>query len=61
MGSLYVDSLFINIPLDETINICTNIAYSEQDVIQGINKEEFRNLLSLATKKCYFVFSEVFI
>ena len=51
MGSLYVDSLFTNIPLDETINICTNIAYSEQDVIQGINKEEFRNLLSLATKK----------
>ena len=59
MGSLYVDSLFINIPLDETINICTNIAYSEQDVIQGINKEEFRSLLSLATKKCYFVFNEV--
>ena len=58
MGSLYVDSLFTNIPLDETINICTNIAYSEQDVIQGINKEEFRNLLSLATKEPYFIFNE---
>ena len=59
MGSLYVDSLFTNIPLDETINICTNIAYSEQDVIQGINKEEFRNLLSLATKESYFIFNAV--
>ena len=58
MGSLYVDSLFTNIPLDETINICTNIAYSEQDVIQGINKEEFRNLLSLATKEPYSIFNE---
>ena len=45
MGSLDVDSLFTNIPLDETIDICTNSIYSEQDVIQGINKEEFRNLL----------------
>ena len=33
MGSLDVDSLFTNIPLDETINTCTNTVYSEQDVI----------------------------
>ena len=51
MRSLDVDSLFTNIPLDETINICINTVYSEQDVIRGINKEEFRNLLSLATKE----------
>ena len=50
MGSLYVDSLFTNIPLDETINVCTNTVNSEQDIIQGINKEELRNLLSPATK-----------
>ena len=59
MGSLDVDLLFTNIPLDETIDICTNTIYSEQDVIQGINKEEFRNLLSLATKECYFIFNEI--
>ena len=45
MGSLDVDLLFTNIPLDETIDICTNTIYSEQDVIQGIKKEEFQNLL----------------
>ena len=33
MGSLDVDSLFTNIPLDETINTCTNTVYREQDVI----------------------------
>ena len=50
MCSLDVDLLFTNIPLDETIGICTDTIYSEQDVIQGINKEGFRNLLSLAAK-----------
>ena len=59
MGSLDVDSLFTNIPLDEAINICTNTTYSEQDVIEDINKEEFRNLLTLPTKKSYFIFNEV--
>ena len=59
MGSLDVDSLFTNIPLDETIDICTNTIYSEQDVMQGINKEELQNLLSLATKESYFIFNDV--
>ena len=59
MGSLDVDSLFTNIPLDETIDICTNAIYNEQDVIEGINKEEFRNLLSLATKESYFIFNGI--
>ena len=51
MRSLDVDSLFTNIPLDETINTCINTVYSDQNVIRGINKEEFRNLLLLATKE----------
>ena len=60
MGSLYVDSLFKNIPLDKTIDIFTNTIYSRQDVIEGINKEEFQNLLSLATNESFFIFNEVF-
>ena len=59
MGSLDVDSLFTYTPLDKTIDICTNTIYSEQDVIEGINKEEFQNLLSLATKESYFIFNKV--
>ena len=59
MGSLDVDSLFTYTPLDKTIDICTNSIYSEQDVIEGINKEEFQNLLSLATKESYFIFNKV--
>ena len=41
MGSLDVDSLFTNILLEETINICSNLLYDNEDVIEGINKSEF--------------------
>ena len=59
MSSLYVDSLFTNIPLDETIDFCTNTISNQQDVIEDINNEEFRNFLSLARKESYFIFNEV--
>ena len=53
MGRRDVDSLFTNIPLKETINICTiniyNLLYNNVDVIESINKSKFENLLSLAT------------
>ena len=58
-GSLGVDSLFLNIPPDEAIDICIDTIYSEQDVIEGINKEVFQNLLSSATKEYYFSLNEV--
>ena len=59
MGSLDVDSLFTNIPLEETINICSNLLYDNEDVIEGINKSEFKNLLSLATQESYFIFNDL--
>ena len=59
MGSLDVDSLFTNIPLEETIIVCTNLLYNNEDVIEGINKSEFKNLLSLATQESYFIFNDV--
>ena len=57
---LHIESLFTNIPLEETINICTNLLYSNEDVIKGINTSEFKNLLPLATQKSYFIFDDVF-
>ena len=52
MGSLDVDSLFTNIPLEETIEICTNELFKETETAEGLNKE----LLSLATKDSHFIF-----
>ena len=54
MGSLDVDSLFINIPLEETIEVCTNELFKESETIEGLNKTEFKEFLSLATKDSLF-------
>ena len=59
MGSLDVDSLFTNIPLEETINICTNLIHNNEDIIGGLKKSEFKNLLSLDTQQSYFIFNGV--
>ena len=54
-----MDPLFTNIPLKETINICTESIYDQNDSIEGLNKSEFKELLSLATKESYFIFNEI--
>ena len=59
MASLDVDSLFLNIPLDGTINICTESIFNESDTVVRLNKSEFKELLSLATKESYFIFNEL--
>ena len=59
MGSFDVDSLFTNIPLKETINICTKFLYKSVDIIEGINKYEFENVFSLATQESYFMFNDI--
>ena len=59
MGSLDVDSLFTNILLEETINICIELLYDQNDSVEGLNKSEFMELLFLATKESYFIFNEI--
>ena len=51
MGSLDIDSFFTNIPLEETIEICTNNLFRNNDIVHGLKKSEFKELLSLATKE----------
>ena len=57
MGSLDVDSLFTNIPLDETIDICINQRFENTDTVEGFKKSELKQLLCLATKESYFLFN----
>ena len=59
MGSLDIDSLFTNIPLEETIEICTNNLFKNKDIVHGLKKSEFKDLLSLATKESYFIFNNI--
>ena len=57
MGSLDADSLFTNIPLDETIDICINQLFENTDTVEGFKKSELKQLLCLATKESYFIFN----
>ena len=56
-----VDSLCTNIPLEETINICTNLLHNNEYVIEGIKKTEFKNLVLLAAKQSYSFLKMFFI
>ena len=58
LSSLDVDSLFTNISREKTINICTESIYDQNDSTEGLNKSEFKELLSLAIKESYFIFNE---
>ena len=59
MGSLDIDSFFTNIPLEETIEICTNNLFRNNDIVHGLKKSEFKELLSLATKESHFIFNNI--
>ena len=57
MASLDVDSLFTNIHLDETINICIDNLYNGNENPPNITKFDFRNLLNIAIKESFFTFN----
>ena len=39
MGSLDIDSLFTNIPLEETIKSCTNNLFKSSNIVHGLKKK----------------------
>ena len=57
MSSFDVDSLFTNIPLNETIEICCNELFRSRNNVSGLSKEQFRILLELAIKKSFILFN----
>ena len=57
MASFDVESLFTNIPLNETIEICVNKLYPRKNMkYKGLRKNELRMLLELATKESLILF-----
>ena len=57
MASFDIDSLFTNVPLDETIDITVNKLFGKKKKYEGFSKEQFRKLLSLAVKNSFFLFN----
>ena len=58
MVSFDVESLFTNIPLEETINLVVNQAFDngKNSTFHKFSQKEFRNLLYRATKESHFHF-----
>ena len=56
MTSLDAESLFTNIPLEETIKICCNSLYNNQELLTNIKKNQFEKLLKAAISGNYFLF-----
>ena len=57
MAILDVDSLFTNILLEETIDICVDNLYSDNENPPNIPKRNCCNLLNIATKETFFMFN----
>ena len=60
MASLDVDSLFTNVPLEETIHICVNELFKSNSSIHGLNKKQITEMLSLTTKELIILFDMAF-
>ena len=56
MASLDVESLFTNIPLEETIKICCDSLYKNQKLLSKINKNQFEKHLKAELCNNYFLF-----
>ena len=60
MASFDVQSLFTNIPLAETIEICISDLFQDDERVQGFTRKEMKDLLTLAANDCIFTFNEKF-
>ena len=57
MASFDVESLFTNIPLDETIDIICNSLFEENEKFKKFTKTQFSKLLNFAVKDSPFLFN----
>ena len=60
MASFDIQSLFTNIPLDETINICVDLVFHKKKKVKGMLKRHFKQLLALSVKSSCFLFNDVY-
>ena len=59
MCSFDIESLFTNIPLDETIEIIISLLFPDgNNTFHSFSKSEFKSLLNLATKSSTFLFDD---
>ena len=61
MATLDIDSVFTNIPLNETVDICIDKLFQNPEaLVNKIPRNDFCDLLNLAIKKSFFTFNSKF-
>ena len=59
MASLDIESLFTSIPLNEVIDIYIGDLLCDTDTIQNLDRNDMRELLTLAAYESFFIFDQV--
>ena len=59
MDFLDVDSLFTNVPIDETIEMCVKKLFKSSNTVSGLNKQQVLEILSLFTKDNVILFDQI--
>ena len=59
MSSFNIESVFTNLPLDETIDLCTNKMFGGKTKCKRLSKKEFKCLLKFAVKDSFFLFNGI--
>ena len=59
MCSFDINSLFANVPLDETISICANQLYPSDAKAPSLSEKSFIKLIEKVTREVEFTFDKV--
>ena len=59
MANLDIESLFTNIPLNEVIDICIDDLLCDTNTIHNLDRNDMRELLTLAGYESFFIFDQV--
>ena len=60
IASYGIQSLFTNIPLDETIDICLELLFNKKRKVKRMLKKHVKELLAHAVKSPRFMFNDVY-
>jgi len=60
MASLDIESLFTNIPLDETVQYCIDDLFKDKSLFNNFDKKSLKDLLDLAVKESFFKFDNLY-
>ena len=54
LWGLDIDSVFTNISLDKTIDVCVNQLFDKNDTVEGFTDSERQQIICLVTTESYF-------